>query len=123
MSAIPKNESGFTPNGDLVLVKPPVVEKKTASGIVLVDTTAEKEARAARVGVVLAAGDQAWSHPRMKGVELGMQVYFGRYAGDFLPIDGVDYIVMRAENILGPIEKAPDYGLHAAKAPMDAFAA
>lgn len=118
-----KNESGFTPNGDLVLIKPPVVEKKTASGIVLVDAITEKEARAARVGVVIAMGDQATQHPRMKGVELGQQVYFGRYAGDFLPIEGVEYIVMRAENILGPIERAPDFGLHAAQTPAAAFAA
>lgn len=104
-----ENESGFTPNGDLVLVKPPVVERTSPGGIVLVEQVVEKEQKAARIGMVLAIGDDAAAHPRMKDVKVGDVVMFGRYAGDFLPVNGIEYIIMRAESILGPMRSTPDY--------------
>ncbi len=114
-----ENESGFTPTGDLVLIKPPVVERKTAAGIVIVESVAEKEQKAARIGMVIAMGDEASLHSRMKGVAVGDVVLFGRYAGDFLPVKGVEYIILRAENVLGPTKSTPDYMLNAAKTTME----
>ncbi len=115
------NDSGFTPNGDLVLILPPETDEFSKGGIVLPKTVREATGRATRVGRVIDFGDQASEHPRMKGIERGTMVLFPRYAGDELPIDGQRYLILRAESIHGPITKLPEYEIGAAKSSMDAF--
>lgn len=115
------NDSGFLPNGDLVLVLPPPVEEKTAGGIVIPDITKAKEGKAARIGTVISIGREAYQHPRMRGINVGDKILFARYSGDFLPIEGIEYIIMRAEQVLGPTTKVPDYAIAAAKSSMEAF--
>jgi chaperonin GroES len=118
-----QNESGFTPNGDLVLILPPPVEEKTAGGIVLPKTTQQAQGKATRIGQVIDMGDDAAMDSRMTGINIGDMVLFPRYVGDELPVNGVTYLIMRANSILGPITKLPDYQIGAAKSSMEAFGA
>lgn len=117
------NDSGFTPNGDLVLILPLEVQEMTPGGIALPGTTREKEGRAARLGHVVAIGDDARNHPRMKGVEVGSMVLFPRYAGDELPTNGKTYLIMYDKSILGPMTKIPTYHIAAAISGREAFGA
>lgn len=118
-----KNESGFYPTGDLVLVRPLEVAETTDGGIVLSKVTIDKEGLAARIGHVVEMGNLARRDARMEGIEIGDMVLFARYSGDFWPVDGVKYIICRAALILGKVDKLPDYMLNAARSQIEMFGA
>jgi co-chaperonin GroES (HSP10) len=115
------NESGFTPNGDLVLVLPPKIVDKSPGGIVLPQATKDKEQQATRLGRVVAMGDDAREHPRMKGISEGDMVLFPRYVQDKLPVNGDLYFIMRADQVLGLMTKLPDYEMNAARSSTGVF--
>lgn len=115
------NESGFTPNGDLVLVLPPKIEEKSAGGIVLPQITKDKEQQATRIGHVVAMGDDARLNPRMKDIEVGDMILFPRYVQDKLPVNGNLYFIMRAEQVLGKMDRLPDYEMNAARSSREVF--
>jgi len=91
------------PLHDRVIVKRLEEERKTASGIVIPDTAAEKPDQ----GEVLAVGpgkrDDAGKLIPM-GVKVGDRVLFGKYAGQTVKMDGQELLVMREEDIMGVVE-------------------
>lgn len=84
------------PLGDRVLVKPRLAEEVTKSGIVL-PATAEKEQK--EQGEVVAVGNG----PKLKKLRLkvGDTVVFGKYSGDEIEIDKVEYKFLKEDDILG----------------------
>ena len=118
-----KNESGFIPTGELVLVRLRKVEEKTAGGIVIPDSVTDKHQMAETTGEVIAMGQNAAAHPRMHGIEVGDTVLFPRYSGNNFPVDGVNYWIMEARSILGKAEKLPDYLLKGADTTKEVFGA
>ncbi len=119
------NDSGFTPNGDLVLIQPLEVGEKTPGGIVLADAAITRHQKAVRVGTVVAFGEEAHAigrfGARMKDIEVGDQVLFTRYAAEELPVRGKTYFILRSENVMGKITKLPDYELGAARSTLEVF--
>ena len=91
------------PLHDRVIVKRLEEERKTASGIVIPDTAAEKpdsgEIIAVGTGKV---GDDGKVRPL--DVKKGDKVLFGKYSGQTVKVDGVEYLVMREEDLMGVIE-------------------
>ncbi len=92
------------PLHDRVIVKRMEEERKTASGIVIPDTAAEKPDQ----GEVIAVGpgkrnDRGELIPM--GVKVGDRVLFGKYSGQTVKVEGEELLVMREEDILGVIEK------------------
>ena len=91
------------PLHDRVIVKRLEEERKTASGIVIPDTAAEKpdqgEIRAVGYGKILEDGSV-----RALAVKVGDRVLFGKYAGQTVKVDGDELLVMREEDIMGVIE-------------------
>jgi chaperonin GroES len=87
------------PLGDRVLVKPLTVEEVTKSGIVLPET-AEKEKK--EQGIIVAIGDGE----KIKKLHLkeGDKVLFGKYSGEEVEIDKVDYKFLKDEDVLGIIQ-------------------
>lgn len=97
------NPSGIIPLDVKVLVKPDPVEEKTAGGIILADTTKDKNKYAATRGTLIAAGPNAFKEWG-PGAEPGVneRVLFAQYAGSrFKGDDGEDYIVMNDEDVIG----------------------
>ena len=91
------------PLHDRVIVKRLEEERKTASGIVIPDTAAEKPDQ----GEVIAVGNGKVSDDgklRALDVKVGDQVLFGKYSGQTVKIDGDELLVMREEDIMGVIE-------------------
>lgn len=92
------------PLHDRVIVKRLEEERKTASGIVIPDTAAEKPDQ----GEVIAVGPGKRND---KGeliamdVKVGDRVLFGKYAGQTVKVEGEELLVMREEDIMGVIEK------------------
>lgn len=91
------------PLHDRVLVKRLEEERKTASGIVIPDTAAEKpdqgEVIAVGAGKILDDGKV-----RPMAVKAGDRVLFGKYSGQSVKVSGEEFLVMREEDIMGVIE-------------------
>ena len=94
------------PLHDRVIVKRLEEERKTASGIMIPDTAAEKPDQ----GEVLAVGpgkrdDQGKQHAL--DVSVGDRVLFGKYSGTTVKVEGDELLVLREEDILGVVEGYP----------------
>lgn len=95
------------PLHDRVIVKRIEQQRKTASGIVIPDTAAEKPEQ----GEVVAVGPGKSLNDgsvRPLTLKVGDQVLFGKYAGQTVKIDGEEILVMREEDVLGVLEGARD---------------
>ncbi|MGX6565746.1 co-chaperone GroES [Cupriavidus necator] len=91
------------PLHDRVIVKRLDAEHKTASGIVIPDTAAEKPDQ----GEVLAVGPGkrlSDGHVSAPSVKIGERVLFGKYAGTTVKLEGEEVLVMRDEDILCVVE-------------------
>ncbi|GAP74631.1 MULTISPECIES: co-chaperone GroES [Pseudoalteromonas] len=88
------------PLHDRVIVKRLEEETKSAGGIVLTGSAAEKSSRGEVVAVgngrVLDSGEV-----RALEVKAGDTVLFGSYVEKTEKIDGQEYLIMREDNILG----------------------
>ena len=93
------------PLHDRVIVKRIDEERKTASGIVIPDTAAEKPDQ----GEVLAVGKGKKTEEGKLvalDVKVGDKVLFGKYSGQTVKVKGDELLVMREEDIMGVIEGA-----------------
>jgi chaperonin GroES len=91
------------PLHDRVVVKRLEDERKTASGIVIPDSAAEKPDQ----GEVIAVGKgKAGDDGKVRAMEVkvGDKVLFGKYSGQSVKIHGEELLVMREEDIMGVIE-------------------
>ena len=90
------------PLHDRVIVKRVEEERKSAGGIVIPDTAAEKPS----VGEVVYAGpgktDEAGKLQPM-GVKVGDKVLFGKYSGQEFKMEGQDLLHMREDDIIGVV--------------------
>ena len=92
------------PLHDRVIIKRLDNETKTASGLVIPETAAEKPDQ----GEVLAVGtgkkdDSGKTIPM--DVKVGNRVLFGKYAGQTVKVDGNELLVMREEDIMAVVQK------------------
>lgn len=91
------------PLGDRVVVRRLEEERTSAGGIVIPDSATEKPSK----GEVLAVGPGKASdsgNVNALTVKVGEKVLFGKYAGTEVKLDGVEYIVMREDDIMGVIQ-------------------
>ena len=92
------------PLHDRVVVKRMEEERKTASGIVIPDTAAEKPDQGEVVAVGAGKKDDQGKHIALD-VQVGDRVLFGKYSGQTVKVEGEELLVMREEDIMGVIEK------------------
>lgn len=91
------------PLNDRVIVKRLEVETKSAGGIVLTGSAAEKSSK----GEVLAVGNgRTLDNGQVKAVDVkvGETVLFGNYIEKAEKIDGEEVLIMKEDNILGVVE-------------------
>ena len=92
------------PLDDRVLVKQSEAEEKTAGGIVLPDTAKERPQRgkviATGPGKLMDSGERA-----AMTVKKGDEVFYGKYAGTEIKIDGDEYVILKETDILAVVEK------------------
>ncbi|MCV2395366.1 co-chaperone GroES [Actinotalea sp. M2MS4P-6] len=81
-----------TPLGSRVLVEILTEDSMTASGLVIPDTAKEKQQK----GVIVAIGDDEETIT----VKVGERVLFPKYSGTELSMDGADYLVIDANDLL-----------------------
>ena len=91
------------PLHDRIIVKRLEEERKTAGGIVIPDTAAEKPVQ----GKVLAVGKGKILEDgkvRPLDVNVGDKILFGKYSGTEVKMDGDELVVMREEDVMAVIE-------------------
>ena len=91
------------PLHDRLIVKRLEEERKTASGIVIPDTAAEKPDQ----GEVIAIGKgKVLEDGKIRPLDLnvGDRVLFGKYSGQAVKVKGEELLVMREEDVMGVIE-------------------
>ena len=95
----------FRPLHDRVAVRRVEEDQKTAGGIIIPDTAAEKPTQ----GQIVAVGGGARNE---KGelvpleVKVGDSILFGKWSGTEVKIDGEDLLIMKESDIMAVIEKA-----------------
>ena len=91
------------PLHDRVIVKRLESETRTAGGIVIPDSAAEKPVQGKIVAVgkgkILEDGSV-----RALDVKIGDKILFGKYGGTEVKVDGEDLLVMREEDVMAIIE-------------------
>jgi chaperonin GroES len=95
------------PLHDRVIVKRIEQQRKTASGIVIPDSAAEKPEQ----GEVIAVGDgKVLQDGSMRALSLkvGDQVLFGKFAGQAVKIDGEELLVLREDDVFAVLEGGRD---------------
>lgn len=91
------------PIHDRVIIKRLEEDRKTASGIVIPDTAAEKPEQG-EVKAVGAGKRQDDGSIWPIDLKVGDRVLFGKYSGQTVKVDGEELLVMREEDIMGVIE-------------------
>ncbi len=91
------------PLHDRIIVRRLEEERKTASGIVIPDTAAEKPDQ----GKVIAIGTGKVTEDgtvRPLQVKVGDRILFGKYSGQTVKVQGEELLVMREEDVMGVVE-------------------
>jgi chaperonin GroES len=91
------------PLQDRVIVKQSEAEEKTKSGILLPDAAKEKPTK----GKVVAVGPGKLDD-NGKAMEIGLRVgdtvYYGKYSGTDVEVDGQKLVILREADVLGVLE-------------------
>lgn len=88
----------LVPLGDRVVLKQLEAETTTKSGIVLASTTQEKPQEAEVIAVGPGTEDVKME------LSVGQKVIYSKYAGTQVKFDGVEYIVIKQNDILAIVE-------------------
>ena len=91
------------PLHDRVIVKRIEEERKSAGGIVIPDTAAEKPDQGEIVAVGKGKKDDNGKLIAID-VKIGDRVLFGKYSGQTVKVKGDELLVMREEDLMGVIE-------------------
>jgi len=86
-----------------VIVKQTEAEEKTKSGIFLPDTAKEKPTKGKVVSVGPGLLDDN-GKPMEIPVRVGDTVYYGKYSGTEVEVDGTKYVILRENDLLGVLE-------------------
>jgi chaperonin GroES len=91
------------PLQDRVIVKQQEAEQKTKSGIFLPDAAKEKPT----TGKVIAVGPGKLDDngkPMELPVRVGDTVYYGKWSGTEVEVEGTKYVILRETDLLGVLE-------------------
>jgi chaperonin GroES len=92
------------PLHDRVIVKRLEEEKKSAGGILIPDSAAEKPSRGKVIGV--GPGKITDDGKRQSpDVKVGDEILFGKYSGTEVKVDGDELVVMREDDIMAVFGK------------------
>jgi chaperonin GroES len=91
------------PLQDRVIVKQTEAEERTASGIYLPDAAKEKPTKGKVVSVGPGKLDDK-GKPMEIPVRVGDTVYYGKYSGTEVEVEGQKFVILRESDLLGVLE-------------------
>ena len=95
----------FRPLHDRVAVRRVEEDQKTAGGIIIPDTAAEKPTQGEIVAVGAGARNEKGQIVALD-VKVGDRILFGKWSGTEVKIDGEDLLIMKESDIMAVIEGA-----------------
>jgi chaperonin GroES len=98
------NRMKFRPLHDRVVVRRTEQETKSAGGIIIPDTAAEKPQQGEVIAVGPGARDDAG---KLIAIDLkkGDKVLFGKWSGTEVKIDGQELLIMKESDVMGVLER------------------
>ena len=100
------------PTGWRIIVLPFKMDEKTKGGIIMNESTLEKQQVASQCGNVLAMGPQCYTdkerYPEGPWCKVGDWVIFARYAGSRIQIEGGEIRLLNEDEILATIKNPED---------------
>jgi chaperonin GroES len=93
----------FRPLHDRILVERVESEERTKGGIILPDSAKEKPQQ----GKIIAVGaGRRTEDGKIIPLELkaGDTILFGKYSGSEIKIEGIEYLIMKEDDVLGLVE-------------------
>ena len=93
----------FKPLHDRVLIEVLDSSEKTAGGIIIPDTAQEKPMEGEVLEIGSGARDETGTLVPLD-VKKGDKILFGKYSGQSVKVDDIEYLVMREEDIMGIVE-------------------
>ena len=93
----------FRPLGDRVVVRRIKEDQKTAGGIIIPDTVAEKPQEGEVISVGPGALDDSGKRVPSE-VKAGDYVLFGKWSGTEVKLDGEELLIMKESDIMGVLE-------------------
>ena len=104
------------PTGWRIVVLPFKMDEKTKGGVVLAESTIERQQVASQCGLVLAMGPQCYKdterYPTGPWCKVNDWVVFARYAGSRIQIEGGEIRLLNDDEILATVQDPKDI-LHA----------
>jgi chaperonin GroES len=92
------------PLGDRVVVERLTDEDKVTTGGIVIPDSVKERPQKGRV-VAVGPGKKMEDGTRLAmDVEVGDYVYHGKYSGTEIKIDGVEYLILREDDIIGVVE-------------------
>ena len=92
------------PLGDRIVVKPLENESETTGGGIIIPDTAKEKPQEGEV-VAIGPGKMLDSGERQApSVAVGDKILYGKYAGTEVKSGGVDYLIVREDDILAKLE-------------------
>ena len=91
------------PLADRVIVKQTEAEEKTASGIYLPDAAKEKPTKGKVISVGPGKVDDNGKRLELN-VKAGDTVYYGKYSGTEVEVNGEKFVILRESDLLGVLE-------------------
>jgi chaperonin GroES len=96
----------LTPLRDRMILKPSEGDSMTSSGLYLPDSAQERPNK----GVVIAVGpgrmhDDGSVTPL--SLKVGDEVFYGKYAGTEVTLNGEEFVILREDDVLAVIEGTP----------------
>jgi chaperonin GroES len=91
---------------DRIVLKRIEEQETTRNGIVIPDSAKEKPQQ----GEVISIGrGKRLDDGKMVAldVQVGDRILFGKYSGNDIKLDGLEYIIMREDDVLGVLDAAP----------------
>ena len=100
------------PTGWRLIVLPFKMDEKTKGGIIMNETTLEKQQVASQCGNVLAMGPQCYEdkerYPNGPWCKVGDWVIFARYAGSRIQIEGGEVRLLNEDEVLATVQDPTD---------------
>jgi chaperonin GroES len=91
---------------DRIVVKRIEEQETTRNGIIIPDSAKEKP----QEGEVIAIGKgKRLEDGQLVALDIkaGDRILFGKYSGNEIKLDGIEYIIMREDDVLGVLDAAP----------------
>ena len=90
----------FRPLHDRIVVKRIEAEARSAAGIIIPDNAKEKPQQGEAVAVGPGGRDESGKLVPID-VKAGDRVLFGRWSGNEVKIDGIEYLIMKESDVMG----------------------